>query len=83
MNPIIIEIIGILSTVLILIGMCFKTTTIKGSIFMRMFNVIGSVTFMTYGILLPAYSTAILNGILILVNSYHLILLLKQKNKKD
>ena len=83
MNSIMIEVIGILSTVLILIGMCFKTTTIKGSIFMRAFNIIGSTTFLIYGILLPAYSTAILNGILILVNSYHLILLLKQKNKKD
>ncbi|MGN0961104.1 MAG: hypothetical protein ACI4PF_02755 [Christensenellales bacterium] len=82
MNPIIIEIIGIVSTLLILTSMLFKTTTIKGSILMRILNLIGSLTFVLYGILIPAYSTAILNAGLVLVNGYHLIILIKE-NKKN
>ena len=38
MNPIVVEIIGITSTVLILLSMLFKTTTIKGDIRMRVLN---------------------------------------------
>ena len=83
MNPLIIEMIGIASTVLILISMLFKTTTIKGSILMRSFNIIGSLTFVVYGCLLPAISTAILNGALVIINTIHLILLLKNKKTQD
>lgn len=83
----IIEIVGILATVLILISMLVKTTTLKGSIFMRSVNAIGSVVFVIYGILLPAISTAILNAALIIVNVYYLILLIieakQKKNAKD
>ena len=72
-----IEIIGILSTVIILISMLFKTTTKRGSILMRSINIIGSILFVIYGCLLPAVSTALLNAALVIVNSYHLYLLLK------
>ena len=78
MNPIIIEVIGIISTFLILTSMLFKTTTIKGSILMRLLNLIGSVVFVVYGALLPALSTAILNFALVIVNMYHLIVLVKE-----
>ena len=81
MNPIIIEIIGIVSTLLILASMLFKTTTIKGSIIMRILNLIGSLAFVIYGALLPALSTAILNAGLVFINGYHLILLIKENRK--
>ena len=82
MSPLIIELIGIAATSLILFSMLFKTTTIKGDIRMRVLNLIGSIIFTVYGCLLPALSTAILNGILIFINLYHLILLIKgQKNQ--
>lgn len=71
------EIIGIAATVLILFSMLFKTTTYKGDLRMRILNLTGSAVFMVYGILLPAISTAILNGILIFVNSYHIYDLVK------
>jgi len=83
MNSTVIEIIGIASTLLILASMLFKTTTIKGSILMRTLNLLGSAVFVVYGVLLPAISTAILNAALVLVNSYHLIVLIKEKNKPD
>lgn len=77
-----IEFVGIVATLLILVSMLFKTTTIKGSILMRVINVIGSVIFTIYGCLLPAISTAILNAALVLVNSYHLVFLFKDLKKE-
>lgn len=78
-----IEIIGIISTIFILLSMLFTTTTIKGSIFMRSLNIIGSIFFTIYGCLLPAISTSILNGALIIVNSYHLVTLIKESKKQQ
>ena len=82
MNPIVIELVGIASTLLILVSMLFKTTTLKGSIFMRALNLSGSVIFVVYGCLLPAISTAVLNAGLVIINAYHLALLIKD-NKKE
>ena len=76
-----IEIIGIVATLFILVSMSFKTTTLKASIWMRITNIVGSVVFVVYGCLLPAISTAILNGVLVFVNSYHLIVLIKANKK--
>ena len=68
-----IESIGIFGSVTVLIAMCFKTNTFKGSLFLRIFNLIGSIVLTIYGFLLPTYSTAVLNTILIFINLYHLI----------
>ena len=78
----IVELIGIVATLFVLVSMCFKTTSFEGSLCMRIINIIGSAVFVVYGILLPAYSTAILNFALIIVNAYHLIILIKENNKK-
>ena len=78
MNPIVVEIIGIAATVLILFSMLFKTTTLAGDIRMRVLNLVGSIVFVVYGCLLPAISTAILNGGLVIVNTYHLIMLIRE-----
>lgn len=72
-----IELIGILATIFIIISMSCKTTSRKSAMIMRITNIIGSVIFIIYGILLPALSTAILNGIVTIINTYHLILLIK------
>ena len=83
MSPLAIELIGIVSTVLILFSMLFKTTTLKGDIRMRVLNLAGSVVFVVYGCLLPAISTAVLNGCLVIVNGYHFAILIKEyKNSK-
>ena len=76
------EIIGIVGTVIVLIAVSFKTTSFWGSFWFRLFNLIGSIIFLVYGILLPALSTAILNGALIAINSGYLISLIIQHNKK-
>ena len=83
MSPILVEIIGIVATLLILFSMLFKTTTLNGDIRMRVLNLIGSTIFTIYGCLLPAISTAVLNAALIVVNTYHLVSLLKEKKKQS
>lgn len=83
MSPLAIELIGIVSTVLILFSMLFKTTTLKGDIRMRALNLAGSAVFVVYGCLLPAISTAVLNGALVIVNIYHLVTLIKESKKQQ
>ena len=81
MNHFVVEVIGIVATVFILISMSVDTKSLKGDIWMRAINIVGSLVFVVYGILLPAWSTAILNGALVVVNTVHLILLIKNRNK--
>lgn len=83
MSPLLVEIIGIVATLLILFSMLFSTTTLKGDKRMRILNLVGSLIFVAYGILVPAISTAILNGALVIVNTYHLIKLTRNKNKQS
>ncbi len=71
-----VEVVGISATVLIFISMMFKTTSVVGSIWMRALNIAGSIAFLVYGILLPAIATAVLNGALVVVNTYHLVMLI-------
>lgn len=78
-----IEFIGIGATLLILVSMCFKTVSFKGSLLLRSLNIAGSIVFVVYGALLPAISTAVLNGCLVIVNTVHLILLIKEQKKKE
>ena len=77
-----IEAIGLIATILIFIGMNFKTDTLKGDIAMRIFNLVGSAIFAVYGFLVPAWSTAVLNCLLVIVNTAHLVILLKNKKNE-
>ena len=74
------EIIGIIASVLIVFSMLFKTTTFKGTVWMRIINALGSVFFIIYGFSIKAYSTGICNSILFLVNIFYLIKEIKDHN---
>ncbi len=76
------EAIGIVATLMILASMLFPTLSYKGSVCMRSLNLVGSAVFVVYGSILPAISTAVLNGALIIVNTYHLIMLIKNHKKE-
>lgn len=78
------EIVGVLGSILIAISMMFKTTTDRGVMWLRIFNLIGSIVFVIYGILLPAYSTIILNCICVILNIIGLIKIVQKikENKK-
>ena len=56
------EIIGIAGTVLILIGFLSN-----GEKAIRIFDMLGAILFVVYGVMIHAYSNIILNGILICV----------------
>ncbi len=76
------EAIGIVATLFILVSMLFPTLSYKGSFWMRILNLIGSAVFVVYGALVPAISTAVLNGCLIIVNAYHFVKLILDHKKE-
>lgn len=77
-----VELIGCIASMLIVVSMVFKTSTYKGTIAMRSINAIGSIVFLIYGLILPAYATAIANGALIVINCCHIVKEYKD-HKKD
>lgn len=62
-----IEIIGIVATIIILISFMMKENRK-----IRIVNIIGSILFVIYGVLLNATSVYVLNGLIIVVNIYYL-----------
>ncbi len=51
---------------------------------MRILNLVGSVVFVVYGSILPAISTAVLNGVLIIVKLYYVIkMVIDHKKQKQ
>ena len=67
-----------LGSVFVAISMTFKTTTDKGVMWLRIFNLIGSFVFVIYGIVLPAYSTIILNLVCVVLNVIGLVNIVKK-----
>lgn len=65
-----------------MIFVCFSFL-MKEIAWLRIFNILGAVLSCTYGILTATYPTAVLNGILILINVAYLIKYFADKNKKD
>ena len=44
---------------------------------LRLVNLIGSVVFIAYGVMLPALSTIVFNGVAVIINLYYLFRLKK------
>ena len=76
------EIVGISGSILIAISMVFKTETDRGVMLLRIFNLLGSIVFVVYGVMLPAYSTIILNCICVVLNIVGLVRII-QKIRKE
>lgn len=76
------EVIGIIASVIIVFSMIFKTTTFRGTILMRIINGIGSAFFIVYGLMLPAYSTAICNACTFIINIFYLFKEIKDNKKQ-
>ena len=70
-----VELIGYLASVIILIGFTFKDESK-----IRTINMIGSLLFIVYGLLIKAYPLALLNALTIVVNIRALV---KNKNKES
>ena len=67
------EVIGIIASVLVVFSMVFQTTTYRGTMMMRILNLTGSIFFIVYGFLLPAYATAITNTCALILNLIYII----------
>lgn len=60
-----IEILGLVATVIITLSFCCD-----GELKIRLVNSIGSILFIIYGLYLHAWSVALLNSAVILINIY-------------
>ena len=76
------EIFGILGSVLIFTSMCFDTSSRLGEVWLRALNLLGSIVYVLYGVMLSAYSSIVMNVILAIVNLFYLIKLLRSKNEE-
>jgi len=70
-----IEIIGYLGSILVAISLMMKSL-----LRLRIINLIGALFFTTYGILLGAYPVAVLNGLIVGIDIYYLVQMLRQKD---
>jgi len=78
-----IEVIGMIATVLLVISMMVNTKNPKMVIIMRAINAVSSVGFVIYGLLLSAYSTAISNGFIFFVDMWYLYKNIKMYKKGE
>ena len=76
-----VESIGIITAVLILISSMFPTMSFKGSMWLRSINIVGSIAFIIYGIMLPEIATVVPNLGIIIINIVHICLLIKNRKK--
>lgn len=63
-----VEAIGIIATVIILIGFLFKNPK-----YIRTINIFGCIVFVIYGVLINSVSVWLVNGALVFVHIYHLL----------
>lgn len=73
-----IELIGILGSVFVLISFLMKDILV-----IRIINIVGSVIFIVYGIIIGAMATWFVNAALIVVHIVYIIRELKNKKNKD
>lgn len=68
------ELIGYASSALIAVSLMMSSI-----LRLRLINLAGSAAFATYGLLIHAYPVAVLNGIIVLVNGFFLVKMLRAK----
>ena len=74
----VIELIGYFGSALVLVSM-LMTSVVR----LRIINLIGSVIFAAYALMIQSYPTAVMNVCLAGVNIYHLVRLLKEQKQYD
>ena len=75
-------IVGLVASLVVLVSMCFDTSTRKGDLLLRSWNLVGSILSVIYGIILgpEGFGMIILNGTLVFVNLYYLIKIWRTKH---
>lgn len=74
------EVFGVSASVFVLISMTMKSDSRKGNIRMRLFNMVGSILFIIYGIWIGSFCTILLNVICFGTHIYYLIGLFRFKD---
>lgn len=74
-NQLIYELIGYAASLLIAISLMMKSL-----IRLRIINGLGGLIFVVYGILINAYPVAVLNGLIVIIDLYYLIKMLKRQD---
>ena len=69
------ELIGYLASLLIAISLMMKSL-----IRLRVINGIGALVFVVYGILIEAYPVALLNGLIVFIDIYYLVQMLRRSD---
>lgn len=74
-------IVGLVASLIVLVSMCFDTSTRKGDFLLRSWNLVGSILSVIYGVILgpDGFGVLILNTPLVFVNIYYLIKIWKGK----
>lgn len=67
------ESIGMIASLFVLASMSIRSSSTKGNIIMRLVNMVGCVMFVIYGLLLPTYSTAMVNFFGFVIHLYYVI----------
>ena len=74
------EAVGLVATVLLVISLFFNTKTFKGTLCMRVLNLLCSGVWIVYGVLLGLLATFVSNILCVLINLYYLILAVKNRD---
>ena len=69
------EAFGYLGSVLVAVSLMMRSL-----VRLRSINSIGSVIFVIYGVWIHAYPVAIMNGLIVIINAFYLIQILRQKD---
>lgn len=73
-----IDVFGYIGTTLVAISFLSK------SMFkLRLLNMVGALIITTYAIIISAWPVALLDGLIVLINGYQLLPLLREKNKMN
>ena len=74
-----IEVLGMLATVILIISMAYNCKDKKSAIIMRIINGVAALMFVIYSICMSAYSTILSNLLILLIDIYYLIKLMRCK----
>ena len=74
------EAVGLVATVLLVISLCFNTKTFKGTLCMRVLNLLCSGVWIVYGVLLGLLATFVSNILCVLINLYYLLLAVQNRD---
>jgi hypothetical protein len=78
-----VELLGIIASIFMVFSLILPSTSARGNISMRILNIIASALFVVYGCLIPAFSTALLNSLTIIINIINIVKIKRKMKDND